>query len=131
MSCRRHDHPRLRQPITREQFADEFSDLAAHAGIADTCVIDLSDRMSAVHERNQRRYAEVEPDGLHFYFAPEVLWLPADNRRGLIAHELGHVLCRDLPGGGTEDDADRAAQRVLGVTIAYDGRWPGKGLQTA
>lgn len=127
----RHGHPQLGRPIARERLAEEFTALARKAGIADTCAIDISEHMRSVHSRNARRYAEVDPDGLHFYFAPQTLWLPPENRRGLIAHELGHVLCRDLPGGGSEDDADQAAWRVLGVGISYDGRWPGKGLQTA
>jgi hypothetical protein len=121
----------MRRPIRRIQFSEEFARLARRANIGDVCAIDLSDRMSVVHEHDWRRYAEVDADRLHFYFAPEVLWLPEDHRRGLIAHELGHVLCRDLPGEGTEDDADEAAWRVLGIRISYDRRWPGKGLQTS
>ncbi len=131
MGCPGHRHPQLLSPISADQFAGEFVALARRAGIGDTCAIDLSDRMAGVHRRDARRYAEVESDGLHFYFAPQTLWLPASNRRGLIAHELGHVLCRDLPGGGTEASADRAARVVLGVEIGYDHRWPGKGLQRA
>lgn len=129
--CRTHAHPRLSSAISQEQFAEEFVALACKAGIADTCALDLSERMRRLHERNARRYAEVEADRLHFHFAPQTLWLPEDNRRGLIAHELGHVLCRDIPGGGTEDEADEAAYEALGLVIAYDGRWPGKGLQAA
>lgn len=131
MRCRGHRHPRLPSPIATERFLEEFAVLARRAGIADTCAIELSERMRKIHERKPRRYAEVDADGLHFHFAPQVLWLPEENRRGLIAHEIGHVLCRDLPDGGTEDDADEAARRAMGVAISYDGRWPGRGLQSA
>ena len=113
--------------VTRDDFADEFAELAWRAGIRDTCVLDFS----LEHEPGGRNYADVDPWELHFRFAPEAPRLPAANRRGLIMHEIGHVLCREFPGGGTEDDADRAAERAFGVRITYDRRWPGKGLQRA
>lgn len=125
--CHRHGHPLLPEPISFSQFAEEFAILAKRAGIADTCALDFSERMRRVHEKKPRRYAEVEPERLRFYFAPQVLWLPREHRRGLLAHEIGHVLAPR----GSEDDADQAAARVLGVEIEYDLRWPGKGLQCA
>ena len=87
--------------------------------------------MSRINEKDPRRFAEVDPYALHFHFASEILNLPKAQQDGLIMHELGHVLCRDLPAGGTEEDADRAAEETFGVLIVYDKRWPGKGLQTA
>jgi hypothetical protein len=61
-----------------------------------------------------------------FEFAPQMVWLPKALRIGLLAHEVGHVL---RP--GSEQDADDAAEEILGIPIAYDMRWPGKGLQSA
>lgn len=115
--------------ITHEEFADEFAALAHRAGIKDECAIDLSERMRRRNENDCRAFAEVEPWNLHFHFAPQVLELPWQHRRGLIMHELGHVLCRDMPEGGTERDADLAAQDCFGERIIYDKDWPGKGLQ--
>ena len=115
--------------ITKKQFAQEFSELAHEAGIRDTCAIDFPRYMRERNDADPRAFAEVDPWGLQFFFAPQVLELPCEHRRGLIMHELGHVLCRDFPDGGTEEDADRAAGEVFGVVIKYDCRWPGKGLQ--
>jgi hypothetical protein len=115
--------------ISKKQFADEFSDLAYQAGIEDTCALEFPEYMSERNERSPRSFAEVAPFELHFCFAPQVLELPWQHRRGLIMHELGHVLCRDLPGGGTERDADQAAERAFRERIIYDQSWPGKGLQ--
>jgi len=111
--------------ITKKQFADEFCELADQAGIEDTCAIEFTSEVRT----SPRSYAAVEPHDLHFYFAPETLELPWEHRRGLIMHELGHVLCKDMPRGGTEDDADRAALECFGEKIVYDKNWPGKGLQ--
>jgi hypothetical protein len=124
VDCRDHDHPRLAASISRERLAEEFLELARRAGLG-RCALDFSERMRRVHEKRARRYAEVEPERLRFYLAPQALWLPREHRRGLLAHEIGHVLAPR----GDEDDADRAAADVLGVEIEYDLRWPGKGLQ--
>lgn len=117
------------QVIDKEEFADEFADLAHQAGIEDTCALEFPEYMYERHERSPRSFAEVDPHGLYFAFAPQVLELDWAHRRGLIMHELGHVLCRDLPDGGNERDADKAAERVFGERIIYDSAWPGKGLQ--
>ncbi len=79
------------------------------------------------HEQNSRRYAQVDPTVPLFEFARSTRALPLKHRVGLYAHEIGHVL---VP-WEDEDGADDAARRVLGVTIGYDRRWPGKGLQYA
>ncbi len=81
------------------------------------------------HARNSRRYAQVVPEDMHFEFATATLDLDAAHRRALVAHEVGHVIEHRRKGEHTEADADRAAERVLGVPICYDRRWPGKGLQ--
>jgi DNA-binding MarR family transcriptional regulator len=85
----------------------------------------LTEQLTQLHCKNSRRYAQVIPNRLQFEFALQTLWLPAAHRGGLIAHEIGHVLAPE----GSEDDADRAAHKVLGIKITYDKRWPGKGLQ--
>jgi hypothetical protein len=115
--------------IDKEEFADEFADLAYQAGIEETCALEFPEYMYERNERSPRSFAEVDPHGLYFAFAPQVLELDWAHRRGLIMHELGHVLCRELPGGGTERDADQAAESVFGERIIYDSAWPGKGLQ--
>jgi hypothetical protein len=107
------------------KFCEEFSELAGEAGIADECAIEFTSEVRT----SPRQYAAVDVWELHFYFAPETLELPEAHQRGLIMHEIGHVLCRDLPEGGTEDDADSAANEAFGETIRYDKSWPGKGLQ--
>jgi tRNA A-37 threonylcarbamoyl transferase component Bud32 len=118
-------NPSKKKGITRKQFGDEFAALAHRAGLKDVCAIEFTSEVRI----SPRSYADVDPRKLHFRFAPETLELPAAHRRGLIMHEIGHVLCRDLPDGGTEDDADEAAYEAFGERIAYDCRWPGKGLQ--
>jgi len=115
--------------ISKEEFAEEFAELAYEAGIEDICAIDFPEYMRERNDEDPRSFAEVDPWQLEFYFAPQVLDLPWTHRRGLLMHEIGHVLARDLPNGGTEDDADHAAREVFGETIIYDRRWPGKGLQ--
>lgn len=123
-------YPVLPQPIPEQQFVDEIAELIDAAklnrdGVAAS--IWLWDPLDAEHSKNPRRYAQVIPELKRFEFARATLVLPYCHRRGLIAHELGHVL--DPQGG--EDDADEAAHRVLGIKIDYDKRWPGKGLQVA
>jgi len=115
--------------IDKAQFADEFAELAFDAGIRDTCALEFPEYMYQRNEESPRSYAEVDPEALYFAFAPQVLELDWQHRRGLIMHELGHVLCHHLPNGGTERDADVAAERVFGERIIYDKAWPGKGLQ--
>lgn len=116
------------QPISPSQLAAELRDLLITAGIdPHQATIEFSPALDAEHRRNARRYAAVMLSGPTFSFAEQTLWLPPAQRRGLLAHEVGHVLTP----GGTEADADRAAADVLGIRIGYDRRWPGKGLQTA
>lgn len=115
--------------ITQQEFANEFADLAHEAGITDTCKLEFPEYMELRNIEDPRSFAEVDPWDLHFAFAPQVLELPESHRQGLIMHEIGHVLCREMPGGGSETDADRAAESVYGIPIEYDHRFPGKGLQ--
>ncbi len=128
-SCEYHDHPILKRPVARHVFIQEFSYLAKQAGVSWTS-LELTPKLAHTHHYTPRRYAEMDPEELRFYFAPQVLWLPEENRLGLIAHELGHALCQSLPNGGTEEDADLAAEEALGARIIYDKNWPDKGLQT-
>jgi hypothetical protein len=81
------------------------------------------------HQRNPRRFAQVDVDRLRFEFAPAILELDEDHQVGVIAHEVGHVLAHRYWEDLSEDGADRAAAQFLGITIRYDDRWPGKGLQ--
>lgn len=121
-------YPVLAQPISSAQLAAELNEMLVRAGIdPNKATIQFSAALDAEHRRNPRRYAAVTPNGPAFQFAEQTLWLPTAQRRGLLAHEVGHVLTP----GGTEADADRAAADVLGIRIGYDPRWPGKGLQTA
>lgn len=112
--------------MTEDDFIDEFEPLLEQAGI-ENATIEFTDEVRT----SPRSYAAVEPydDVPHFLFAPEVLELPEAHRRGLIMHEIGHVLCAHLPNGGTEDDADEYALAAFGEKILYDHNWPGKGLQ--
>lgn len=126
MLCARvHTHPCLPRPIQAEQFRREFEKFWRRADLDARARVELAPYMSGVHARDARRYAEVDPEKHAFFFAPEILILAYRYRAALIAHEIGHVLVPN----GTEDDADRAAHRVLAVTITYDPSWPGKGLQ--
>jgi len=128
MACR---HPRLKRPISVQQFTDEFHELW------DRCrframrhvlwpIVTFTKELEQTHNRNHRRYAQCIPALYTFEFAPQTLYLPKRYRTALIAHELGHCLAPD----GDEDDADQAALQHLGIRITYDKRFPGKGLQT-
>jgi hypothetical protein len=66
-----------------------------------------------------------------FGFSRKTLELDREHREGLIAHEVGHVLAAMHWNDRSEDGADEAAAVYLGVPIAYDPAWPGKGLQVA
>jgi hypothetical protein len=118
----------MSRPISKAQLANELGQMLRRAGLdPGTATIEFPDRLDAEHAQNPRRYAEVLVGKRAFRFARATLWLPQAQRRGLLAHEVGHVLTP----GGTELDADMAAWEHLGVKITYDRRWPGKGLQTA
>lgn len=122
-------HPALRRPISTERFLREFAALWEMARVRarprPTVVFDA--RLAETHRCNARRYAEVDVARRIFYFAPQVLWLPAANRLGLLSHEIGHVIMGE--GSHREADADCAAFDDLDIVVEYDRRWPGKGLQ--
>jgi hypothetical protein len=120
-------HPKLARPISAGQFCMEFMALWSRARPDTGARIIFDERLSRVHRRNVRRYAETDVRQRRFYFAPEVLWLQRRNRLGLIAHEIGHVI---MGGRGTEAQADCAAFDDLDVVIEYDRRWGGRGLQS-
>ena len=68
------------------------------------------------HRRDQRSYA-------HTYHYPgmvclaKAFWkLPKSYQNGLLLHEAGHLL---VGRRGTEEDANRAAERVFGGRIEY------------
>lgn len=124
-------HPVLARPISQAAFMAEFSALWLRVrGLParPTAQVVFSDKLARVHCRSSRRYAEVDVGRRIFYFAPQILLLPRAQRLGLVAHEIGHVLmgARAHP----EWTADCAAFDDLSVSISYDRRWPGKGLQT-
>jgi len=128
-----HSHPSLRRPILPEQLLAEFDALWSRCrGLrgGPRPKIALSGPLGTTHCRNARRYAEVDCARRFFYFAPQVLELPLPNRRGLIGHEIGHVVMFERVGNHSEADADAAALFHVGVNVHYDGRWPGRGLQT-
>lgn len=117
-------------PIPRQQLLMELEQLLRRAGLLSEgppAQVWLWDPLDDEHAINPRRYAQVIPEWKRFEFARATLQLPRCHRLGLLAHEVGHVLA---PEGG-EDAADQAAAEVLDVEIAYDPRWPGKGLQFA
>lgn len=122
--------PRLRRPISAEQLDAELAEVCRAAGV-ERYRWRFWAPLDAEHARNPRRYAQMfrtEDGGVVFEFAREIAHLPYPWRLGLYAHEVGHALC---DGTETEDEADAAAERALGLKIVYDGRWPGKGLQRA
>lgn len=128
--CRGHAHPRRRKPVSRRQVRSELRRMWRDSGSPGRFSLEWTDDLARTHERNRRRYAQVAPfarGGAAFELAPQATYLPPRNRRGLLAHEVGHV----LDPHGSEAAADRAAAEVLGVDVGYDRRWPGKGLQVA
>ena len=132
-------HPALAHPVSATQFVAEFEELWARCGWLPGFRPRITftpggsrcnpPDLSRIHCTNARRYAEVDVERQHFYFAPQVLSLPRAHRRGLAAHEIGHVLVGTAP--HREVDADAAAYEHLGISVGYDRRWPGKGLQVA
>lgn len=122
--------PQLATPISFDQLYDELC-WVCDLGRIEELDVALDAPLTAEHERNPRRYAQVTAmdDPPTFEFAEQMLRLPWPNRLGLYAHEVGHVLDPDPK--KTEPGADATAQRELGITIGYDHRWPGKGLQVA
>lgn len=105
----------------------ELRDLYREAGFCGPLRLSWTDELERTHQRNARRYAQVAPfcTPPQFELAPQTTHLPAKHRRGLLAHEVGHV----LDPYGSERDADLAAEEALGVRMGYDRRWPGRGLQ--
>jgi transcriptional regulator with XRE-family HTH domain len=128
-NCRGHRHPKLKRPVSRDQVQDELEQLYRRAGYDGPLELEWPEDLGRTHDRNHRRYAQVAPfmRPPAFELAPQAVYLPARNRRALLAHEVGHVLAPH----GSEDDADRAAFEATGVRVGYDDRWPGKGLQVA
>lgn len=122
--------PQLGRPISFDQLYCELCWVCDLGGIDDLDVV-LDPSVTAEHERNARRYAQVSTldDPPTFEFAEQTLLLPWPHRLGLYAHEVGHVL--DRKPEKTEDGADAMALRELGIRVGYDRRWPGKGLQVA
>lgn len=117
-----HRHPSRSRPVSHDAFVREFSVLWDRSGIRGTPHVHIDDQLAKRHARCERSYADVSPETLDFRFAPAALSLPPANLRGLLAHEIGHVLS---PRGG-EVGADEAARRVLGVDVTYDARWTGR-----
>jgi len=122
--------PTLRSPISFDRLYRELSGVCDLGGIEDFDV-EIDPGVTAEHEQNNRRYAQVAPleDPPIFEFAAQTLLLPWPYRLGLYAHEVGHVLDPDPE--KTEPGADVTSLRSLGIRVGYDKRWPGKGLQVA
>jgi len=131
--CRRHKHPKLKRPVSRDQIRREYEALYRKAGFKGPFVLRWPRELTQTHEENARRYAQVrvgeEPP--IFELAEQTRWLPRKNRKALFAHEIGHVADPEAD----EPGADRAGSAVTGVKIGYDLRWPStkraKGLQVA
>ena len=116
------------RPISQTQLVSELEHLLRVARLDhNPYTVWIGGALDSVHANNPRRYAQVGAEDRVFEFATATLQLPYCHRRGLLAHEVGHVIAPDA----SEDETDAAAARVLGIEIAYDGRWPGKGLQFA
>lgn len=128
-TCPHHAHPELATPIDKQLFRAELGAILLAAGLSEEEIkgvtLEFPRELEERHKIDPRAYAEIGPEHLLFRFAPQALALPEENRLGLICHEVGHLL--DPP--ATENGADRAVERQLGVRILYDPRWPGKGLQ--
>lgn len=122
--------PELDHPISFEQMCAELSWVCDLADLRDFDIV-LEPSVTAEHEKNPRRYAQVtaNDDPPQFEFAEQTLRLPWPHRLGLYAHEVGHVLDPDPK--KTEPGADQTALKALGIRVGYDRRWPGKGLQVA
>lgn len=122
--------PELDRPISFDQLYHELCWVCDLGGIDDLDIV-IDPSVTAEHEQNARRYAQVTASDRPpvFEFADQTLVLPWPHRLGLYAHEVGHVL--DPDPDKTERGADETAHRELGITIGYDRRWPGKGLQVA
>lgn len=122
--------PHMKTPISFDQMYRELCWVCDLGGVEEFDLV-LDPGVTAEHERNPRRYAQVtaHEELPLFEFAEQTLLLPWPNRLGLYAHELGHVLDPDPE--KTEEGADATALRALGIEVDYDHRWPGKGLQVA
>ncbi len=113
--------------ISLKRVRNEVQAILVEAGLPAYPVVQFQP-LDVEHARNPRRYAQVRTgEDPRMEVAGAIRDLPPEQRLGLYSHEVGHFL---WPAGG-EDDADMAAQGLLGVHIGYDRRWPGKGLQTA
>jgi len=118
--------------ISFPQLDREVRELLARAGFDPSkAKVRLSRELDEEHQRNRRRYAWMSEDPPFFEFAHATLDLDLAHRRGLLAHEVGHLIAITRHGDTSEDGADAAARDVLGVTIGYDHKWPGKGLQVS
>lgn len=119
------------RPISKTQLLTELEELLRAAGLVNGAgpvyTVWIGGALDTVHALDPRRYGQVIPETRVFEFATATLQLPYCHRRGLMAHEMGHVLVPET----SEDGADAAVLQVLGVQIGYDRRWPGKGLQYA
>lgn len=78
------------------------------------------------HELSKRQYMHTgHYPGVSICVAKEFFDLPFQHKLALIAHEIGHLL-----GGETEDEANKLAEKFLGVRIYYiDTVFFGKDLQ--
>ena len=128
--ARNHGFPQLQRPISFDRLYNELAKVCDMGGIGDFDLA-LDPGVTAEHEKNARRYAQVAAfdDPPIFEFAEQTLLLPWRWRMGLYAHEVGHVL--DPDPNKTEPGADVTALSELGIRVGYDRRWPGKGLQVA
>jgi hypothetical protein len=86
-------------------------------------------RADAEHKAAQRQYAHVHHRPHTICVAQAFDALPEPYQRGLLAHEVGHLLLGEGP--HSEAAADAAVRKALGVRVRYkDTRW-GERLQYA
>ncbi len=82
------------------------------------------------HVRSRRQYAHTGHYKDTICLASTFLSLPLSHQAGLFAHEIGHIIMMKRRKDHNEPDADKAAERFLGVTIRYATTTPwGEDLQ--
>ena len=73
------------------------------------------------HEMDKSAYCHVDHRPNLLCCARAFSHQPQSRRRGIIGHELGHlILLKDGNYDHSEHEADIAVKRVLGLTIRYD-----------
>ena len=80
------------------------------------CVFQIDDRPGAFPKRRDFAYT----DGSTVFFSPKITSAPPDRIRGLVRHEICHILFMQEGTAHSEVDADDLALVVFGSPIYYD-----------